>query len=241
MRGIWQRTLTGCGTRVRARPPLPPSGARGPARMKISPSGRLAVAGCPGRVGSSASRVVPSPGRLRMRSRPGEGTTLLAELPTRPGQPATASRPDGEIFILAGPRAPDGGNGGRARTRVPQPVSVRCQIPRMLPGRPGYASVQGVPGPGADSGGLLVIGPRLPAEQASGSPGTGRREPARSAGGRGRPMGEAVIRAQAMAARITRARMSRLHLTALHGSVERACRLAARSRWSCDAGSPSRA
>src|SRR5208282_1848265 len=39
------------------------------------------------------------------------------------------------------------------------------------------------PGPGADVGGSLVIRPRLPAEQASGSPGTRRREPARSVAG----------------------------------------------------------
>jgi hypothetical protein len=43
------------------------------------------------------------------------------------------------------------------------------------------------PGPVADAGGLLAIRPRLPAEQASGSPGTWRREPARAvAGGKGR-------------------------------------------------------
>jgi signal transduction histidine kinase len=64
-------------------------------------------------------RVEATGGTLRMRSRPGEGTTLLAELPARPGPPPPASRPDGEIFILAGPAAPDVGNGGRARTRVP--------------------------------------------------------------------------------------------------------------------------
>ena len=38
-------------------------------------------------------------------------------------------------------------------------------------------------GPGADFGGFLVVGRRLPAEQASGSPGTGRREPVRSVAG----------------------------------------------------------
>ncbi len=38
-------------------------------------------------------------------------------------------------------------------------------------------------GPGADVGGSLVVRPRLPAEQASGSPGTRRREPARSVAG----------------------------------------------------------
>jgi len=39
------------------------------------------------------------------------------------------------------------------------------------------------PRPGADAGGLLVIRPRLPAEPGSGSPGTERRKPARSAAG----------------------------------------------------------
>ena len=40
-----------------------------------------------------------------------------------------------------------------------------------------------------------------------------------------------MIQAQAMAARIACARMTILHLTELHDSVERACRLAARSQW----------
>ena len=40
-----------------------------------------------------------------------------------------------------------------------------------------------------------------------------------------------MIQAQAMAARIACARMTMLHLTALHDSVERACGLAARSQW----------
>ena len=40
-----------------------------------------------------------------------------------------------------------------------------------------------------------------------------------------------MIHAQAMAARIACARMTMLHLTELHDSVERACRLTARSQW----------
>jgi GntR family transcriptional regulator, transcriptional repressor for pyruvate dehydrogenase complex len=44
-------------------------------------------------------------------------------------------------------------------------------------------------------------------------------------------MEEGMIQAQAMAARIACARMTILHLTELHDSVERACRLAARSQW----------
>lgn len=40
-----------------------------------------------------------------------------------------------------------------------------------------------------------------------------------------------MIQAQAMAARIACARMTMLHLTELHDSVERACGLAARSHW----------
>ncbi len=44
-------------------------------------------------------------------------------------------------------------------------------------------------------------------------------------------MEEGMIQAQAMAARIACARMTILHLTELHDSVERACRLTARSQW----------
>jgi GntR family transcriptional regulator, transcriptional repressor for pyruvate dehydrogenase complex len=44
-------------------------------------------------------------------------------------------------------------------------------------------------------------------------------------------MEEGTIQAQAMAARIACARMTMLHLTELHNSVERACCLTARSQW----------
>jgi len=44
-------------------------------------------------------------------------------------------------------------------------------------------------------------------------------------------MEEGMIQAQAMAARMACARMTMLHLTELHDSVERACGLAARSQW----------
>jgi GntR family transcriptional regulator, transcriptional repressor for pyruvate dehydrogenase complex len=44
-------------------------------------------------------------------------------------------------------------------------------------------------------------------------------------------MEEGMIQAQAMAARIAYARMTMLHLTELPDSAERACCLAARSRW----------
>jgi len=40
-----------------------------------------------------------------------------------------------------------------------------------------------------------------------------------------------MIRAQAMAARLACARMTVLHLAELHDSLERACRLRARSQW----------
>ena len=40
-----------------------------------------------------------------------------------------------------------------------------------------------------------------------------------------------MIQAQAMATRIACARMTMVHLTALHDSVERACGLAGRSQW----------
>ncbi len=49
--------------------------------------------------------------------------------------------------------------------------------------REAFADSPPEPGPGADVGGFLVARPRLPAEQASGSPGAGRREPARSVAG----------------------------------------------------------
>jgi hypothetical protein len=54
--------------------------------------------------------------------------------------------------------------------------------------------------------------------------------PGADAGGR-RLMEEGMIQAQAMAARIACARMTMLHLTELHKSVERACCLTARSQW----------
>jgi signal transduction histidine kinase len=65
-------------------------------------------------------RVEAIGGALSVRSRPGEGTALIAELPARPGQSALANRPRWRGPHLAGPGAPDGGNSGRARTRVPQ-------------------------------------------------------------------------------------------------------------------------
>ena len=40
-----------------------------------------------------------------------------------------------------------------------------------------------------------------------------------------------MIQAQAMAARLACARMTMVHLTELHDSVERACGLAGRSQW----------
>jgi signal transduction histidine kinase len=72
-------------------------------------------------------RVEAIGGTWSIRSRPGEGTTLLAELPARPAQPAPAAGPDSEAVTLTGPGAPDGGHDGRARTRVPQ--SRKCAPP----------------------------------------------------------------------------------------------------------------
>ena len=46
-----------------------------------------------------------------------------------------------------------------------------------------FADLAPEPGPGADVGGLLVIRPRTPAGQASGSPRAGQRQPVRSAAG----------------------------------------------------------
>jgi hypothetical protein len=44
-------------------------------------------------------------------------------------------------------------------------------------------------------------------------------------------MEQRIIQAQAMAARIACARMTVVHLTALHDSVERTCGLAGRFQW----------
>ena len=49
--------------------------------------------------------------------------------------------------------------------------------------REAFADPAPEPGLGADARALLVIGPRTPARQASGSPSAGQREPARSAAG----------------------------------------------------------
>ena len=53
----------------------------------------------------------------------------------------------------------------------------------------------------------------------------------RSNGERDKLTEERMIRAQAMTARVACARMTVVRLTALHDSVERACRFAARSQW----------
>ena len=49
--------------------------------------------------------------------------------------------------------------------------------------REAFADPAPGPGPGADARALPVVRPRTPAEQASGAPSAGRREPARSAAG----------------------------------------------------------
>ena len=64
----------------------------------------------------------------------------------------------------------------------PETAVIRMRWARAV-AREAFADSASQPGPGADVGGWLVIRPRLPAEQASGSPGAGRREPARSAAG----------------------------------------------------------
>ena len=64
----------------------------------------------------------------------------------------------------------------------PETAVIRMRWARAV-AREAFADSAPQPGPGADAGGWLVIRPRLPAEQASGSPGAGRREPARSAAG----------------------------------------------------------
>jgi signal transduction histidine kinase len=64
-------------------------------------------------------RVAAIGGTLSVHSRPGEGTTLRAELPARPGHQSPAVGLDAGVFIPAGPAAPEGGHGGGAPTRVP--------------------------------------------------------------------------------------------------------------------------
>jgi signal transduction histidine kinase len=54
-------------------------------------------------------RVEAIGGTFSVRSRPGEGTTLRAELPARPRQLSRLTGLDGKVFLLAGPGAPDGG------------------------------------------------------------------------------------------------------------------------------------
>jgi hypothetical protein len=67
----------------------------------------------------------------------------------------------------------------------PETAVIRMRWARAV-AREAFADSAPEPGPGADAGGWLVIRPRLPAEQASGSQGTGRRERTGSvAGGEG--------------------------------------------------------
>ena len=64
----------------------------------------------------------------------------------------------------------------------PETAVIRMRWARGV-AREAFADSPPEPRPGADAGGLLVIRPRPPAEPGSGSPGTGRRKPARSAAG----------------------------------------------------------
>jgi hypothetical protein len=67
----------------------------------------------------------------------------------------------------------------------PETAVIRMRWARAV-AREAFAGSAPEPGVCADAGALLVIRPRLSAEQASGSPGTGRRKPARAvAGGEG--------------------------------------------------------
>jgi len=67
----------------------------------------------------------------------------------------------------------------------PETAVIRMRWARAV-AREAFAGSAPEPGVCADTGALLVIRPRLSAEQASGSPGTGRRKPARAvAGGEG--------------------------------------------------------
>ena len=64
----------------------------------------------------------------------------------------------------------------------PETAVIRMRWARGV-AREAFADSPPDPRPGADAGGLLVIRPRPPAEPGSGSPGTERRKPARSAAG----------------------------------------------------------
>jgi hypothetical protein len=63
----------------------------------------------------------------------------------------------------------------------PETAMIRMRWARSV-ARAAFADWPPEPGLGVDAA-WLVVRPRLPAEQASGSPGAGRREPARSAAG----------------------------------------------------------
>jgi hypothetical protein len=64
----------------------------------------------------------------------------------------------------------------------PETAVIRMRWARAV-AREAFADPAPEPGPGADARALLVIGPRTPAEQTSGSPSAGQRGPARSAAG----------------------------------------------------------
>jgi len=67
----------------------------------------------------------------------------------------------------------------------PETAVIRMRWARAVAGE-AFADPAPEPRPGEDAGGFLVIRPRTPAGQASGSPGAGQRQPSRSAaGGRG--------------------------------------------------------
>jgi len=60
-------------------------------------------------------RVAAIGGTLSMQSRPGQGTTLLAELPAWQGNRPRLTGLQGQAFLPAGPGPPDSGTGARAR------------------------------------------------------------------------------------------------------------------------------
>ena len=64
----------------------------------------------------------------------------------------------------------------------PEAAVTRMRWARAVAGEV-FADPAPEPGPGADAGGLLIIRPRTPAGQASGSPRAGQRQPPRSAAG----------------------------------------------------------
>ncbi len=104
-------------------------------------------------------RVAAIGGTLSLRSRPGEGTTLRAELPARPGHPPAAADLASEILLPDGPAAADSGNGGRAAGPGPAPGECAARLRACCPAGPV------TPGPWRSPPGPVRVSSRPPAYQ----------------------------------------------------------------------------